>query len=77
MQSAATLATSTRNGCGSQSSHPQRSCLETPMSRTELPEPEWSNANDDEDFDAWSLDEMDDFADTRSLRASGAHDSDD
>jgi DNA-binding response OmpR family regulator len=47
---------------------------ETPMSRTPLPEPP---PPDDAEFDAWSLDELDDFADERSLRALGAHDGDD
>lgn len=47
------------------------------MSRTTLPEPPFPADDADADFDAWSLDELDDFADERSLRALGAHDSDD
>lgn len=45
------------------------------MSRTPLPDPPLPA--DEAEFDAWSLDELDDFADERSLRALGAHDGDD
>jgi hypothetical protein len=47
---------------------------ETPMSRMSLPERPLA---DDEDFEAWSLDELDDFADEHSLRGSAAHDDED
>lgn len=49
------------------------------MSRNRLPEPPRLDTDDgaDQDFDAWSLDELDNFADEHLPQAMAAHDSDD
>lgn len=45
------------------------------MSRTTSPEPALPADDADADFDAWTLDELDDFADPRS-QGMAAHDAD-
>jgi hypothetical protein len=55
-----------------------RTRQETPMSRSTLPEPpRFADEDGDLDFDAWSLDDLDNFADEHLPAVQASHDSDD
>lgn len=47
------------------------------MSRIEMTERPLPADETDDDFDAWTLDDLDEFADEHALRARAAHDADD
>lgn len=47
------------------------------MSRTDRDEPAFPDDHVDDDFDAWSLDDLDDFVDEHALRGQAAHDTED